>query len=325
MSADRNYDISVIVPVYNAEPYLQECIDSLINQTKRDIEIVLVNDGSDDGSRDIILRNCKKYDNITFVDQENKGVCIARNAGLNVAKGKYIGWLDSDDFLKPQALETLYELMIKNNADYGYYNVCFYPKGVVTKKPWFKEYKGVRDWNFIERNSQCTNTLTKRELLDSIKIEYWFEKYSEYGWIMVLLFANNIVCTDEELYVYRVGHNSSSGGSFIGKVPKFKLGVERSKMLPEMINGTKYEKSLALYFEYRYIYSLLLLMIISAINHDKDAYNEAQSNLRATNYTKNPYTKLILDNNHGRLKSWVLRNIIPRSFSLSTLITKAVF
>ena len=128
--------------------------------------------------------------------------------------------------------------MQKEDADYGYYNISFFPKNVKNKKAWYKEYKGERDWNFIERNSQCTNSLTKKELLERLNIPYWFEKYSEYGWIMVLLFAEKIVCTDEKLYVYRVGHNSSSGGSFLGKVPRFQKAVKMTKELPEMIKNS---------------------------------------------------------------------------------------
>ena len=325
MSANSHYDISIIVPVFNTEPYLQECIDSLTNQTKDNIEIILVNDGSKDRSREIILQNLKRYDNITFVDQENKGVCIARNAGLKVAKGDYIGWLDSDDFLKPDALEKLYELMIKNNADYGYYNVCFYPNDIRNKEPWFKEYKGVRDWNFIERNSQCTNTLTKKALLDRLNIQYWFEKYYEYGWIMVLLYAERIVSLDEKLYVYRVGHDSASGGSYIGKVPKFIKAAELSKQLPEMIEGSEYQESLKTYFQYRYIYALILLLIVSSINRDKNAYYEARRKLQDVQYGRNKYTKIILDNNHGLVKSFVLRYLIPSNYSIARVITSIAF
>ena len=325
MSTNNHYDISVIVPVYNAAPYLQECIDSLINQTKDNVEIVLVNDGSKDNSREIIQKNLKRYDNITFVDQENKGVCIARNAGLSVAKGDYIGWLDSDDFLKPSALEELYKLMIKNNADYGYYNVCFYPNDVSTKEPWFKEYKGIRDWNFIERNSQCTNTLTKKTLLDKINIQYWFEKYSEYGWIMVLLYAEQIVSLNKQLYVYRVGHNSASGGSYIGKVPKFVRAVELSKQLPEMIEGSVYQESLKEYFQYRYIYAIILLLIVSSINKNRKAYYDAQRKLLDVQYRRNKYTKIILDNNHGKIKSFVLRFMIPSNYIIARILTSIVF
>lgn len=319
------YDISVIVPVYNAEKYLRECIDSLLSQSKKNIEIILVNDGSTDDSLKIINEYSDKYENVVSIDQPNKGVCIARNKGLEVAKGKYIGWLDSDDYLKPKALETLYNLIKEEEADYGYYNICFFPKGVSTKKAWYKEYNGKRDWYYIERNSQCTNSLTKKELLDKLNIEYWFEKYSEYGWIMVLLFAEKVVSVSEELYVYRVGHNSSSGGSFIGKVPKFKKAVQMSKELPEMIRDTEYEDSLAEYFEYRLIYALILLLIVSSINRDEKSFKDTRKELFDLNYENNKYTKVILDNNHGSLKSFVLRKLIPKSYTISRIITKLVF
>lgn len=319
------YDISIIVPVYNAEQYLGECIDSLLKQTMSSIEIVLVNDGSTDHSLDIIKKYSERYDNVVYVDQENKGVCIARNAGLEIARGDYIGWLDSDDMLMPNAIEDLYKLMIQNKADYGYYNICFYPEEVSTKKAWYKEYKGKRDWDFIERNSQCTNSLTKKSLLDQLNIQYWFEKYSEYGWIMVLLFADKIVSLDEKLYIYRVGHNSASGGSYIGKVPKFKKAVELSKQLPEMIQDSEYEESLKTYFQYRYIYALILLLIVASINKDREAYYEAKKELIKNKYNKNEYTKLILDHNHGTLKSFVLRYIMPICYCAARIVTSIAF
>ena len=321
----EGFDVSVIVPVYNAERYLRECIDSLLNQTMQGIEIVLVNDGSTDRSLEIIKEYSEKYDNIVYVDQENKGVCIARNAGIAKARGEYIGWLDSDDMLKPNAIGNLYKLMIRSNADYGYFNICFYPEEVSTKKAWFKPYKGKRDWDFIERNSQCTNSITKKSLLERINIQYWFSKYSEYGWIMILLFADNIVSLDEKLYVYRVGHNSASGGSYIGKVPKFKKAVQLSKELPEMIVGTEYETPLKPYFEYRYIYALILLLIVASINRDKAAYSEAKRELNCIRFKENEYTKTILDNNHGFLKSFVLRNIMPLNYYIACVVTSIVF
>lgn len=315
------YDISIIVPVYNAGQYLQECIDSLLNQTKDKVEIVLVNDGSIDNSKAIILENMSRHGNIILVDQQNKGVCEARNAGILASHGRYIGWVDADDFLKPTALEHLYYAMNEQNADYGYYNICFYPEAVKSKKKWFKEYHEIRDWNFIERNSQCTNSLTKRELLDKVNITYWFSNFYEYGWIPVLLFAKNIVALDEELYVYRVGHDSASGGSYIGKVPKFKKHVELTKRLPEMIKGTRYENTLMEYFRYRYIYTLILLMIVSGINSDKDSYYEARNEFNRIKANENRYTKEILDHNHGKLKSLVLRRILPLNYKIAQFVS----
>ena len=88
--------ISVIIPVYNNEKYLKECLDSVCHQTLTDIEIICINDGSSDGSLNI-LNEYSKDDRIIVIDQTNQGPAIARNRGLDIAKGEYIGFLDSDD------------------------------------------------------------------------------------------------------------------------------------------------------------------------------------------------------------------------------------
>jgi glycosyltransferase involved in cell wall biosynthesis len=96
--------VSIIIPVYNAEKYLDECIDSVINQTYSDIEIIAVNDGSTDRSLDIL----KKYsDTLKIISKDNGGLASARNAGINVAKGEWIKPLDADDILYPKAVEEL--------------------------------------------------------------------------------------------------------------------------------------------------------------------------------------------------------------------------
>lgn len=101
-----NMKVSIIVPVYNAAPYLRECIDSLVNQTWKDIEVILVNDGSTDASGEI----CESYlddPRVIYYYQVNAGVSAARNAGLDLATGKYICFVDSDDWLELDAIERL--------------------------------------------------------------------------------------------------------------------------------------------------------------------------------------------------------------------------
>ena len=109
--------ISIIVPIYNVEKYLTNCIDSILNQTFKDFELILVNDGSTDNSFEI----CKHYkdidDRICIIDKKNGGLSSARNAGLDIAKGEYIGFVDSDDYIHPQMYELLYNQIIKNKAD----------------------------------------------------------------------------------------------------------------------------------------------------------------------------------------------------------------
>ncbi len=101
--------ISVIIPVYNTESYLRECLDSALNQTLKEIEVICTNDGSTDNSLKILQEYAKKDSRITVIDQENQGVSIARNNALKIAKGKYIHFLDSDDYLDLNAYEKLYQ------------------------------------------------------------------------------------------------------------------------------------------------------------------------------------------------------------------------
>jgi len=109
--------ISVIVPVYNVEEYLRECLDSLVNQTFKDIEVIMVNDGSTDNSPKIIEEYASKYDNFYAYHKENGGLASARNYGLQFAKGEYLAFLDSDDFIPLDAYEKLYDLAKKTGSE----------------------------------------------------------------------------------------------------------------------------------------------------------------------------------------------------------------
>ena len=111
-------DVSVIVPIYNVEKYLDECLDSIENQTKTDgVEIICIDDGSTDKSSEILKKHAEKNDKIKVITQENQGVSVARNQGLNEAKGKYIMFVDSDDLLMPYAIEKAYITAEKYNVD----------------------------------------------------------------------------------------------------------------------------------------------------------------------------------------------------------------
>lgn len=100
--------VSVIIPVYNAKHFLHECINSLLTQSLRECEFIFVNDGSSDSSLEIIEEFARKDARIKIFNQENKGISKARNAGLNIAKGEYVGFLDNDDYVKHDMFETLY-------------------------------------------------------------------------------------------------------------------------------------------------------------------------------------------------------------------------
>lgn len=109
--------ISVIVPVYNVENYLDKCLESITNQTYRHIEIILLDDGSTDGSGIKCDEWAERDWRIRVIHKKNEGLSETRNKGLKEAKGKYIAWVDSDDYVDNQFLEKLYKLLIENNAD----------------------------------------------------------------------------------------------------------------------------------------------------------------------------------------------------------------
>ena len=109
--------ISVIIPVYNIEEYLSDCLETVIKQTLKEIEIICIDDGSTDNSLDILKKYAKKDKRITILKQENLNSGVARNAGLSIAKGKYLSFLDSDDFFELNMLEEMYKKIKKEKSD----------------------------------------------------------------------------------------------------------------------------------------------------------------------------------------------------------------
>lgn len=109
--------ISIIIPIYNVEKYLRECLYSVINQTVKDIEIICINDGSSDNSLNIIEEFAEKDSRIKIINQDNHGIGYARNKGIEVSSADYIYFLDSDDYISNDFLEPMYNKAIENNAD----------------------------------------------------------------------------------------------------------------------------------------------------------------------------------------------------------------
>ena len=109
--------VSVIVPVYNVYKYLDKCLNSLVNQTLKDIEIIIVNDGSKENEEEIINKYLDKYSNIKYYKKENGGLSSARNYGILKSTGKFICFVDSDDYVELNTYELLYNKMISGNYD----------------------------------------------------------------------------------------------------------------------------------------------------------------------------------------------------------------
>ena len=133
--------VSVIVPVYNVEKYIRKCLDSLVNQTLEDIEIIVVNDGSKDSSIDILKEYAEKHNNIKVYEKENGGLSDARNYGLQFATGKYIAFLDSDDYVDVNLYKRMYEKAKAEDSDMVECNF-YWVYDNKTKKDIGQKYKG---------------------------------------------------------------------------------------------------------------------------------------------------------------------------------------
>lgn len=164
--------VSVIVPVYNVEKYLRKCLDSIINQTLKDIEIIVVNDGTKDNSQDIIDEYTKKYKNIKGYIKENGGLSSARNYGIKRAVGEYISFIDSDDYIKDDMLEKMYNKAKKDDLDIV---VCdsieIYEDGREVYKKANMHYSDNEVNNFIIAPPMACCRIYKKYIFDKIEFE----------------------------------------------------------------------------------------------------------------------------------------------------------
>lgn len=213
--------VSVIIPVYNVEKYLTRCLQSVCGQTMKDIEIICVNDGSTDRSLQILQEYAQQDGRIKVINQENQGLSVARNVGIDNSVAEYISFIDSDDFIHHNFLEVLYNAIKKTNSDIS---GCNFQK--ITKQEGTLSIKSnikaeisanplktlLHKKNYIHFN--VWNKLYRRDIISNIRFpigiyfEDWvfntivFDKATRFAWI------------DQPLYGYRISSDSIMRGSF---------------------------------------------------------------------------------------------------------------
>ncbi len=210
--------ISVIIPVYNTEKYLEQCLNSVINQTLKDIEIICVNDCSTDNSLEILKEYSQKDKRIKIIDlKENKGVSNARNIGINKAEGEYIGFVDSDDWIDDNYYETLYNLAITKSSDIAKGNICEHINHKI-QKDLFNINKNIKYNNgklFFYTYWVCA--IYKRKLIVNNDLKF-DEKLTngEDGLFLIqsLKLSNHVTCDDSVFYHY-VRREESANSQFL--------------------------------------------------------------------------------------------------------------
>lgn len=209
---NNNYyvDVSVIVPAYNVENYIEECIESILNQdTEYTFEIIVVNDGSTDKTLEIIQKYDKK---INIISQKNQGVSHARNVALDNSKGKYIMFVDSDDYIEKNAIDVLVKKAEKENADI-----------VMGRYRTVHKYIKKESNNFSIEHFSGDNTIDlpgipcarifKKSIFDKIRFPegYWFEDTIING--LIYRIAENIICINDVIYNYRLNEFGITGSA----------------------------------------------------------------------------------------------------------------
>lgn len=317
----NNYKISVIIPVYNAEKYLKKCLDSVINQTLDDVEIICINDGSTDNSLNILNEYNKKYKNFKLINQENKGVIYTRIKGYKNATGEYIAWLDNDDFLELDMFEKMYSIAKDGDYDIVECNYNFYPKDVKYKEKWFNEYNGVNDWEFTFRNTLLWNKIVKKELLDKINFPYIFEHFGEGSYSLVLISTNKISTINEPLYNYRVGHQSLSHN--YSNIDWYKKITDCANERYDYVVKNNYENKWLELFKFTYLYYVLVLMIVACYNDNKELYYDCKKIIKNDELFSNKYKKYL--KKHLSLSKYLFsKYVCLYNYNLAKIIAKKV-
>lgn len=215
--------VSVIVPIYNVEKYLRKCLDGILSQTLKDIEVVAVDDGSTDSSPSILREYAKKDGRIQVVSRQNGGAGAARNTGLALARGKYLFFHDPDDFSAPQMLERLVAnaerynsdvvvagRMLYDNAAASVIKTVHLPKHVVSARQPF-DYRDVADRFFASFGFAPWNKLFRRDFIEKAGLRFQeIPRTNDMYFVNVALAAAcRISALDEALYYYRMNVKSS--------------------------------------------------------------------------------------------------------------------
>ena len=217
-------EISVIIPIYNQEKYLSDCLDNIINQSFRDIEIICINDGSTDNSLEILEDYALKEERIRIITQENQGLAATRNRGIEIANGKYVYFIDSDDYLESTALEKLHDLSEKLDPDFIMFKLNNFDEGSgepiiddYYTMPHLKERVGDNLFNYDDVSDfalklavNVPGNFYNREFINDLRFPEGLLFEDNVFFTNALFKATKIDFYDEFLYHRRVRENSLS-------------------------------------------------------------------------------------------------------------------
>lgn len=268
--------ISLIIPVYNSEKYLKKALDSVLNQTFKDFEIIAINDGSTDSSLDILKNYEKRFKNFTIINQTNKGVGIAKNVGIKAAKGDYIVFLDSDDFISCDYLEVLYKLSDENDADISCCNFNFYsdhnvnfPMPFSCKTGLYSSEKALKKLILdVTIHHFSWGKLYKRSLFLENNIEFYNMYFEDVATCPKLFYlAKKVAITNKSMYFYRRHRKSIVSSMNSAQINDLTVSVGILRNFLESKNVYKKYKTPFRLYALRIEFQIYCLLIYKHIVH----------------------------------------------------------
>lgn len=294
--------ISVIVPVYNVEKYLEKCIKSITNQTYHNLEIILVNDGSQDKSGKICDFWAQKDSRIKVIHKENGGLSDARNVGIKIATGEYIGFVDSDDYINPNFYEILMTNMNRYKADISACSIRKFSEEEVLDESLSLNEKvytfiteealsDLIDENIL--NQTVWNKLYKREVINDIYFEFGKIHEDVFWTYQVFGNAKKVVYINQELYYYLQRSGSIMNGQFsIARIDSLEAKANRVKYMEKNFPSLILKAKKSEFFFNLYLYQC---MIRTDNVEEKDKCKQLlQEYLTKLTFTKEERKKLSL-------------------------------
>lgn len=319
---EKEMQLSIIIPIYNVEQYLEETINTVLNQSFADFELILVDDGSTDSSGKICDEFAKKDKRVRVIHKKNEGVSVARNTGVQAAKGEYIGFVDSDDIIEP----CMYEIMINAAKEYNCDIVqCEHDRNTVLSYQKYKitsenfevntGYKVVNDI-FIKKGGRCTNILAlwskiyKRQLFEGIIFPEGRVYEDEARTYQIILKADRIGELNIPLYHYVKRDNSIITGIAVHKCLDKAWALHDRMEFFRHKDRDLFDKSVRGYLGY--LKGLCIEMkngIVIYTSEDKTVLKLFIDSYRDFMRIADRYTKLYLFLiRHGIFVKWIIRN-----------------
>ena len=273
--------VSVIVPIYNVENYLRKSVDSIINQSYKNLEIILVDDGSPDNCPDICEEYAEKDSRVRVIHKENGGLSDARNAGTDIAKGEYISYIDSDDWIDSETIKLTLEKMLEVGAEIGAFNVLVVYEGEQVTPDLSEDFEVMNSEQAIATTMRNTkvkttawNKIYKSEILKDLRFPKGRLNEDEFFTFRVLDRAEKIVYIHRQCYYYLQRKNSIMGEYKINRLDMID-GVRERMLMIEKKYPSLYSQAKAIMCEVcLYHYQLLLK------NRNVDIDNQGKKKLK---------------------------------------------